>query len=104
MDLIELSGLRICIAGSCGVGWQMQLKSCVAAATAVAKASGYSSDLTPSLGTSICQGCGPKKQKKKKKKRIKEGTSNQTDQADVGRKSFLNYKFSVVLLSFTFTY
>ena len=32
---------------------------------AVAQASGYSSDLTPSLGTSICQGCGPKKKEKK---------------------------------------
>jgi len=26
------------------------------------------SDLTPSLGTSICRRCGPKKKKKKKKK------------------------------------
>ena len=29
------------------------------------QASSYSSDLTPSLGTSICRGCGPKKTKKK---------------------------------------
>ena len=28
-------------------------------AMAVAKAGGYSSDCTPSLGTSICRGCGP---------------------------------------------
>ena len=28
-------------------------------------ASGYSSNLTPSLGTSICCGCGPKKTNKK---------------------------------------
>ena len=34
---------------SCGVGW------C------------YSSDLTPSLETSTCHGCSPKKKKKKKK-------------------------------------
>ena len=27
-----------------------------------------SSDLTPSLGTSICRGCGPKRTKDKKKK------------------------------------
>ena len=29
---------------------------------------GYSSDSTPSLGTSTCLECSPKKQKKKKKK------------------------------------
>ena len=33
---------------------------------AVAQAGGYSSNLTPSLGTSIWLGCGSKKQKKKK--------------------------------------
>ena len=32
---------------------------------AVAQASSYSSDATPSLGTPICRGCGPQKQKKK---------------------------------------
>ena len=42
---------------------QMQLGSCVA--VAVVQASSYSSDLTPSLGTSICHGCGPKKTRKK---------------------------------------
>ena len=48
---------------SCGVGPQTQLGSGVA--MAVAQASDYSSDLTPSLGTSICHGGGPKKIKKK---------------------------------------
>ena len=33
---------------------------------AVASASGYSSDETPNLGTSMCCRCGPKKVKKKK--------------------------------------
>ena len=33
---------------------------------AVAVVSGYSSDSTPSLGTSMCHRCGPKKKKKKK--------------------------------------
>ena len=41
----------------------MQLRSGVAAA--VAWASGYKSDSTPSLGTSICHGCSPKKRRKK---------------------------------------
>ena len=41
----------------------MQLESGVA--MAMAQADSYSSDLTPSLGTSICHGWGPKKQQKK---------------------------------------
>ena len=50
----------------------MQLGSC--AAGAVVRAGSCSSDSTPSLGTSICPGWGPKKQNKiknkfKKKKR-----------------------------------
>ena len=36
---------------------------------AVAVAGSYSSDSAPSLGTSICGRCGPKKAKEKKKKR-----------------------------------
>ena len=42
---------------------QMWLGSYVA----VAVAGSYSSDMTPSLGTSICCKCGPKKKKKKGK-------------------------------------
>ena len=33
------------------------------------KAGGYSSDWTPSLGTSTCPRCGPKKTKRQKKKK-----------------------------------
>ena len=40
---------RILNCCGCGIGW-----------------GSYSSDWTPSLGTSICLGCGPKKTKKKK--------------------------------------
>jgi len=47
----------------------MWLGSHVAVAVAVAVASSYRSDWTPSLGTSICQECGPEKTKKKKEKR-----------------------------------
>ena len=36
----------------------------------LAQAGSYNSDLTPSLVTSICHGCGCKKPKKKKKKRL----------------------------------
>ena len=45
---------------------QMQLGSPVAVAVAVAKASSCSLESTPSLGTSICHRCIPKKKKKKK--------------------------------------
>ena len=36
---------------------------------AVVQTSSYSSDWTPSLGTSMCHGCCPKEQKKRKKKK-----------------------------------
>ena len=39
---------------------------------AMAVASGYSSDFTPSLGNSICHRCSPRKTKDKKKKKKKE--------------------------------
>ena len=42
---------------------QMQLRSGIA--VTVVQASRCSSNSTPSLGTSICHGCSPKKQKKK---------------------------------------
>ena len=44
---------------------QMRLRSCIAVAMAVA--GNYSSHSTPSLGTSICCGNGPKKTKQNKK-------------------------------------
>ena len=39
-------------------------------AVAVVQAGGYSSNLTPRLGTPICPRCNPKKSKKKKKKTL----------------------------------
>ena len=50
---------------------QARLASCVA--VAVVWAGSCSSNSAPSLGTSICHGCGPKKTKKKKKKKKKYG-------------------------------
>ena len=44
-------------------------------AVAVVEAGSCISDLTPSLGISICHGCSPKKEKKKKKD-ISDHTSN----------------------------
>ena len=54
----------------------MRLGSGVAVAVAVAVASSCSSDLTPSLGTSICQVCGPKKTKRQKTKQNKKTQKN----------------------------
>ena len=65
--LALLSGLRI---QGCHELWyrpQMWLRSGVAMAVAYARS--CSSDLTPSLGTSICFGYGFKKTKKEKKKK-----------------------------------
>ena len=58
------SGLRIQHHCELWCGSQMQLGSHVA--VAVVLACSCRSDLTPSLGTSICCRCGPKKTKKKK--------------------------------------
>ena len=63
-SLASLSGLRT---PKCCELWcrsQMRLGSSVAVTVAVA--SSYGSDLTPSLGTFICLGCGPKNQTKPK--------------------------------------
>ena len=60
-SLASRSGLRI---QRCRELWcrsQTRLRSCVA--VAVVWAGGYRSNWTPSLGTSICLGCGPKKTK-----------------------------------------
>ena len=62
-SLALLSGLRI--QWGCHELWWTQLGSCIA--VAVVLASSCSSDLTPSLGPSICFGCGPKKQKQRNK-------------------------------------
>ena len=55
----------------CSVGWGSYV------AVAVVQVGSCSSDSTPSLRTSICLGCGPKKtKKKKKKKKEKKKTKN----------------------------
>ena len=63
--LASLGGLRI---QHCHELWcrsQIQLRSQVA--VALVQAGGYSSNQTPSLGTSICRGYGPKSTNRKKK-------------------------------------
>ena len=66
-SLALLSGFRIQCFHELWCRLQTWLGSGVA--MAVMKASSYSSNSTPSLGTSICRGCGPKKTKDKKKKK-----------------------------------
>ena len=64
-SLVSLSGLRI---QHCRDLW-CRLQTRFGCAVAVAVASSCNSDSTPSLGTSVCYGYGPKKGKKKKSKR-----------------------------------
>ena len=65
-SLALLSGLRIQRHRELWCRLKMPLGSRVAVSAAVVH--GYSSNLIPSLGTSICSRCGPKKRPKKKKK------------------------------------
>ena len=73
-----LSGLMI---RRCRELWcRLQTRLGSSVAVALAQAGGYSSDSTPSLGTSICRGSGPrrgKKTKKKEKKRKENGNTYQ---------------------------
>ena len=66
-SLASLRGLRIQRCHELWCRLQIQLGSAVA--VAVVETGIYSSDLTPSLGISMCHKCGPKKTKKKKKKK-----------------------------------
>ena len=61
-SLASLSGLRIWRSRELRCRSQMRLGSRIA--VAVLEARRYSSDSTPSLGTSICRECGPKKTKR----------------------------------------
>ena len=51
---------------------------------AAVSASSCSSNLTPSLDTSICHRCGPKKKKKKKREREKKRKGHNTVEDNVG--------------------
>ena len=67
-SLASLSGCRI---RHCRELWcRLQTRLGSGVAVAVVQASSWNSDSNPSLGTSICRGCGPKKQKNKEKQRI----------------------------------
>lgn len=66
-DAGSLSGLRIWHCRELWCRSQTQLGPGIA--VAVVKVGSYSSNLTPSLGTSICHRCGLKKQTNKKKER-----------------------------------
>ena len=55
---------------SCGVGGDTAQ---IPPSVAVVKVGSCSSDSTPSLGTSMCRGCGPKEKEKKKKNPLSQG-------------------------------
>ena len=63
-SLAPLNGLRIQNCHELQQRSQTQLGSGIA--VAVAEGGSYSSDSTPSLGTSLCHRCSPKKKKKRK--------------------------------------
>ena len=65
--LALLSGSGIWRCGELWCRLQIRLRSGVVVAGV--EAGSYSSDSTPSLGTSLCHVCGPKTQKEKKKKK-----------------------------------
>ena len=72
-SLALLTVLKIWCCCELGCRSQIKLGSCVAVAVAAAKSRSYSSDstdLTPSLRTSICHKRGPKKKKEKERKKI----------------------------------
>ena len=68
-SLALLSGLRIWHCHELWCRLQMRLRFHVA--VALVQAGSYSSDSTPSLGTSMCRERGPKETKKKKTKQKK---------------------------------
>ena len=65
-DLGSIPGLTS-IWHYCKLRCSLQTRLGSSVAVAVAQADSCSSDLTPSLGTSICQRCGPKKKKEREK-------------------------------------
>ena len=67
-SLALLRGLKIRHCQDLWCRLQTQLRSCIA--VAVAEAGSCSPDSTPSLGTSICCKCGPKKQTNKQTKKL----------------------------------
>ena len=61
-------------------------------AVAMARAGSCGSELTPSLGTSICQGCSPQKSKDKKNPKTNKQTNKQTKPGKGQKKTHLNQK------------
>ena len=86
---LKLSGLRIRCCCELWCRLQMQLRLHVT--VAVVEAGSYSSDWTPSLGTSICHGYGPKSQKTKQNKKT------QKTQKKQNRKGKVLFKFMALL-------
>jgi len=75
-SLVLLSGLRLQCCRELWCRSKTQLGARVA--VAVVQASSCSSDSSPSLGTSICCGCGPKKGKKQNKTKLRTWRSDTT--------------------------
>ena len=102
-SLASLSGLRIPRCCKLWCSLHTRLRSGIA--VAVAQAGSCSSHWTPSLGTSICRQCGPKKQKKKNQKthqKQKTKTNKKTPKQNNGEEQFPGYSSFTDNLIFTF--
>ena len=65
----------------------------MAVAVAVAQAGSYSSDRTPSLGSSVCLRCGPKKKKNAfSSSRYGQGVKNLTAAAQVAAEAWVPFR------------
>ena len=95
-----LSWLRIQC--SCELWHSLQTHLGSGIAVAVALASSWSSNLTPSLETSIWHKCGPKKAKRKKKKRalgeIQKGCCTSVYQISTENTSFVDFHKEIFMI------
>ena len=85
--LASLSGLRIW--GCCKLWCRLQTQLGSHVAVAVVSASSCSSDSASSLGTSMCHGCGPKKQKKDRQTERKKGRKEKNHIKTKKKKKFV---------------
>ena len=94
-DVDSISGLRI---KCCREPWNSsQLWLGIRVAMALVWACSYSSDLSRSLGTSTCCGCGPKKARKQARKKEDRKTKNRLH--DLQRLLATNYDILLFLTS-----
>ena len=101
-SLALLSGLNIWCCHELWCRWKTQLGSDMAVAVAVAYTRGYSSNMTPSLRTSICRRYGPKKTKERKREKERknmQGSSHDGSAETIWLASMKMQVWSLTLIS-----